>query len=51
MDGKKLFYSILCGAGGGMMGFCASRLNTVSGAFLFAAGAGLLFFSMVRLMK
>ncbi len=51
MDGKKLFFSILCGVGGGMMGFCAGRLNTVSGAVLFAAGAALLAFAMVRLKK
>ena len=51
MDGKKIFLSFLCGAGGGMMGFCANRLNTVSGAILFAAGAALLAFSMVRLRK
>ena len=51
MDGKKLFFSILCGVGGGMMGFCAGRLNTVSGAVLFAEGAALLAFAMVRLKK
>lgn len=51
MDSKKIFLSFLCGASGGMMGFCASRLNTVSGALLFAAGAALIFFSMMRLMK
>lgn len=51
MDGKKLFFSILCGAGGGMMGFCANRLNTVSGAVLFAVGAAVLVFSMVRLKQ
>ena len=51
MDGKKILLSFLCGAGGGMMGFCANRLNTVSGAVLFAAGAALLAFSMMRLKK
>ena len=51
MDGKKLFFSILCGVGGGMMGFCADRLNTVSGAVMFAVGAAVLVFSMTRLRK
>lgn len=51
MDGKKIFLSFLCGAGGGMMGFCANRLNTVSGAVLFALGAAILVFSMIRLRK
>ena len=51
MDGKKIFLSFLCGAGGGMMGFCVNRLNTPSGAVLFALGAAILAFSMIRLRK
>lgn len=51
MDGKKIFLSFLCGAGGGMMGFCVGRLNTLSGAVLFAVGAAVLVFAMMRLTK
>ena len=48
---KKAFRVICCAAGGGMIGFFANQLNTVTGCVFFTLGVVLLVCSIVLVSK
>lgn len=48
---KNIIYMLLCGLGGGLMGFFASQLNEVFGIVMFTIGIFLLVFSCIKLNK
>jgi len=51
MNKEKIIYGILCGIGGGLIGFFANKLNTFVGGGLFTLGIVLLVFSITKLNK
>lgn len=48
---KKVFQVICCAVGGGMIGFFANQLNTVTGCVFFTLGVILLVGSIILVSK
>ena len=48
---KNIIYMLLCGLGGGLIGFFASHLNEIFGIVMFTIGIFLLVFSCIKLNK
>ena len=48
---KNIIYMLLCGLGGGLIGFFASHLNEAFGIIMFTIGVFLLVFSCIKLSK
>lgn len=48
---KKIFYILLSGVGGGLMGFAAANIETIKGGIIMGLGALLLVFSIIRIVK
>ena len=51
MNKEKIIYGILCGIGGGLIGFFANKLTTLAGGVLFTLGIVLLVVSIIKLDK
>ena len=47
MNKEKIIYGILCGIGGGLIGFFANRLNSFWGWLLFTLGVVLLVYFLL----